>query len=491
MKNVIVGGGVGGMITALYLNKMGEEVTILEEKSRLGGRLAFVEQEGYKIDEGPTIVLLPHMIKEILSEVDISEDEYELVRVDPLYKLSYPDGSHFMKWSDTNKQLAEISQKYSGEEAGFEQYLTEMHERFNEGKKAFLDKSFVQKREFWTMKNVKTLYKLKAYRTVKQLANDYFTHQRLIEAFSFQTLYIGGAPFQSPALYSLVPFSEHVHGIWYVKGGYASLVELFERKLRERGVEILLNKKVEQIKTRGQISTGVMLEGEHMQADRVIFNGDFPLMNQLVKEKKKEKYIPSSGCLLIYLGLNQVYKEANVHQFLMNDDLEEHMREVFVSKQLPKNPSIYAFHPSIIDPTLAPEGKGVLYLLIPVPAGESVKWDQIDDYVDRLIEKVESRAFPGLRNAIEWKKIRTPADAQVDGLYQGGSFGIAPTLTQSGVFRPQLKPYPYENVYAVGASIHPGGGVPIVMQGAKLLANHIKQTSVRKGGDIELHRSSI
>ncbi|ERN54478.1 phytoene desaturase family protein [Alkalihalophilus marmarensis] len=473
MKTAIIGGGVGGMLSALYERQRGNEVVLYEKESSLGGRLNFVSKDGFKIDKGPTIVLLPEMIYSILKEVGIQKDEVEMIRIDPLYKLQFPDGMEFFKWSHIEKQQQEIKKWFPGEEESFVHYLNEMKWRFEEGKEAFLDRDFVRKRDFFSPSNVQTLWKLKAYQTVKKQASRYFINPRLVEAFSFQTLYIGGAPNKSPALYSLVPFSEHHHGIWYVKGGYASLVSLFEEKLRAKGVEIKLSSEVSELVTDGTRCTGVRAGDNLDKVDRVIVNGDFPLAEKLVTSKQKS-YTPSSGCLLLYFGLSRKYSESSVHQFLMTEDFETHMNEVFEKKTLPASPSMYVFHPSLIDDSLAPKNKGVMYVLIPVPSNGNVDWDLIDDYVDERIKELEERAFPNLREAIEWMEVRTPKDAMQDGLYAGGSFGIAPTLMQSGVFRPQLKPFQYENVYAVGASTHPGGGIPIVMQGAKLLNEYIE-----------------
>jgi phytoene desaturase len=477
MRTAIIGGGVGGMLSALYERKRGNDVVLFEKESNLGGRLSFITHEGYKMDKGPTIVLLPEMIHSILEEVGITRDQVKLIRIDPLYRLQYPDGMNFYKWSNIEKQHAELAKWFPGEEDHFDQYLAEMKWRFEEGKEAFLDRDFVRKRDFFSLKNIQTLWKLKAYQTVKQQASRFFVHPRLQEAFSFQTLYIGGAPNRSPALYSLVPFSEHHHGIWYVLGGYASLVTLFEAKLRERGVSIRLNTEVGALLTEGNKCVGLKVGGQEESFDRVIVNGDFPHAETLVTKQRKT-YTPSSGCLLLYFGLNRVYENADVHQFLMTEDFEKHMNDVFVGKKLPKSPSMYVFHPSLIDKSLAPEGKGVMYVLVPVPSGDEVDWDNIEDYVEERIDELEERSFPGLRSAIEWREVRTPKEAKQEGLYGGGSFGIAPSLFQSGVFRPQLKPFQLTNVYAVGASTHPGGGIPIVMQGAKLLADYIDTEEV-------------
>lgn len=473
----IVGGGIGGMLSALFLRQKGYDVTIHEKASSLGGRLSFVERDGFKIDKGPTIVLLPDMIYEFLDKAGVPRDEIEMVRCDPLYRMIYPDGTTFTKTSDVDKQLEEISRVFPGEEEHFLSYLNDMRVRFTKGKAAFLEKAFVNRKDFFTPNNIKLLLELKAYQSVESQVGNYFTSKRMQDAFSLQTLYIGGKPSASPALYSLVPFSEYEHGIWYIKGGYASLVSVLEKHLRIQNVTIQLNSAVEELLLEGNTCKGIRTaNGEHYY-NKVVYNGDFPLINRLIKGKKspKKKYKASSGCLLLYMGLNRIYDEADVHQFFMTDDFSAHMNDVFKSGKLTDQPAIYAFNPSRIDDTLAPPGKGVLYVLIPVPSGESIEWDDKEEVAERMIQILEDRGFPNLKESIEWLEIRTPSDAEKEGLYQGGSFGIAPTLTQSGAFRPQVKPFKYDNLYAVGASVHPGGGIPIVMQGADLLVKEIER----------------
>ncbi|QHA91961.1 phytoene desaturase family protein [Bacillus sp. N1-1] len=473
----IVGGGIGGMLSALLLSQKGYKVEIHEKASSLGGRLAFIEKDGFKIDKGPTIVLLPEMIYEFLDKAGIPREEVEMVRCDPLYRMIYPNGETFTKTSDIDKQLKEITRMFPGEEQHFLSYIEDMRERFIKGKAAFLEQSFVKRTDFFTPSNIKLLLELKAYQSVQSQVSDYFTDERLQDAFSLQTLYIGGSPSASPALYSLVPFSEYEHGIWYIKGGYASLITVLEKHLNIQNIPVHLESSVEELLIEGHVCKGIRTSsGEHYY-DKVVYNGDFPMIKHLIKDVKapRKKYKASSGCLLLYMGLDRVYENADVHQFFMTDNFSSHMKDVFQSGKLTDQPAIYTFHPSRIDETLAPPGKGVLYVLIPVPSGESIQWDEKEHVASRMIELLESRGFPGLREAIEWMEIRTPADAEVEGLYKGGSFGIAPTLTQSGAFRPQVKPFKYDNLYAVGASIHPGGGIPIVMQGADLLVKEIER----------------
>ncbi|WP_433742317.1 phytoene desaturase family protein [Falsibacillus pallidus] len=482
MKTAIIGGGIGGLMSALILSKRGIEVEIFEKDSRLGGRLRFVERDGFKIDQGPTIVLLPEMFQNLLDEAGIDMKMYELLLCDPLYTIHFPDGISYTKYPDEERQLEELRRVFPEDAEKFPEFIRDGKERFTVGKEAFLSKSFSDHKSFWTKSNVKKLMKLKPYQSVNRLMGKYFQDERLRMAYSLQTLYIGGDPYHAPAMYSLIPYSEHAHGIYYLKGGYANLVDILKKEIEKRNIPVHLNCPVTSIHTENQEVKGIQTKFGQKRYDAIIYNGDFPNLEDLMDVPGKRAYTPSSGCVLLYFGLNKVYKEADVHQFFIGNSFANHMKAVFEQKSIPDDPAIYTFHPSIIDDSLAPEGKGVLYTLIPVPSDTEVDWRNQQEWIDKIIERMEKGAFPGLRNAIEWMEMYTPKDAEAFGLYKGGSFGIAPSLFQSGVFRPQVKSKTYNNLYAVGASIHPGGGIPIVMQGAKLLADELIKDQIQRGG---------
>jgi len=472
-----VGGGIGSLTAALLLSKQGKKVTVYERSSRLGGRLAYQEGGGYRIDQGPTIVLLPEMLLSILEEAGIDRSRIPLLECDPLYRIHYADGTVFHKWRNQLRQIEELERLFPDEVEGFQRYMADMEVAFKQGKEAFLERPFLRKREFYTFRNISLLTKLKAYKSVRSFARRYFRNEKLLDAFSLQTLYIGGAPFQAPGLYTLLPFAEHAYGIWYVKGGYAGIVSILEAELRSRGVEIRTETQIEGLILEKGRCLGVKeAGGKEILHNTVVYNGDFPhLASLLPKDAVPMKaYKPSSGTILIYLGLNKQWKDASVHQFFLPKNLHSGLKEIFQNNRLPQDSSFYIFYPSAIDEEAAPPGESVMYMLVPAPPHGSVVWeDEVPELVERVIDEAEKRGFPGLRAAIKWKDVRTPRDAASDGLYHGGSFGIAPTFGQSAVFRPQIVPYPIQGLYAVGASVHPGGGIPIVMQGAKLLANYL------------------
>ncbi|WP_435171306.1 phytoene desaturase family protein [Paenibacillus glycanilyticus] len=498
MKTAIVGGGIGGIVTALLLARKGMEVEIYEKSGKLGGRLAYQEGGGYRIDQGPTIVLLPEMLLEILAECGVERDALELLPCDPMYAIHYGDGTVFRKWKDTDAQLAEISVTFPGEEEGFKDYIRDMSRIFTEGKRAFLEKAFLRKRHFLTIGNLQLLSKLGAFRSVRGLSGRYFHSEQLKDAFSLQTLYIGGSPSRVPGIYTLLPYAEHAFGVWYLKGGYARLVEVLERELRKQGITVHLEQPVSQLHIEESVCKGLVTQGELKRYDAVVYNGDFPNIRELYPDnltaaKKKagglmgKKYVPSSGCMLIYMGLNRQWPCSHVHQFYLPASLTDSLKEIFEEHRIPKDPSFYVFNPSRIDEQAAPPGKSVLYMLVPVPSDEYIDWSKAAEPLkERVMQEAERRGFPGLQDSVEWLELRTPADARRDGLYGGGSFGIAPILNQSGLFRPQIVPDTIAGLYAVGASLHPGGGIPIVMQGARLAANHIEKEMKVHGASTDI-----
>ncbi|MEH7302577.1 phytoene desaturase family protein [Neobacillus drentensis] len=476
MEIGIVGAGVGGMVSALLLSKQGHQVTIYEKEGYLGGRLTFQGNGRYQIDQGPTIVLLPELLLSILEEAGISKEDIPLIPCEPLYDLHFYDGSTYTKYRDLPTQLKELEQKFPGESKNLLKYLSDMANVFELGMEAFLSKTFKRKQDFLTIENIKLLAQSKAYKTLKNFNASYFSHPKLQEAYSLQSLYIGGSPFEVPALYGLVSYSEHAHGIWYLKGGYGSLIPILEKECIEQGVKINLHSKVDRLLIEAGVCKGLSVNNETTFYDAVIFNGDFPNLYSMVGKKKKEKkFQPSSGCVLIYLGVSKRFPKAKAHQFYLPKDFEKNMTQVFKTKQIPEDPSYYVFNPVALEDEAAPPGESVLYFLIPVPSGDQIDWETSGPMLAEQVLMKAEKNFIGLREAVEWMEIRTPADSIRDGLYQGGSFGIAPNLFQSGGFRPQLSPFKIDRLYSVGASIHPGGGIPIVLQGARLLSELIKK----------------
>lgn len=480
-KVAIVGGGIGGLTAALLLSQKGAEVTLLESRDRLGGRIAFErdEQDVRRIDQGPTIVLLPEMLLSILEEGGVGRDRITLIESDPLYRIHYSDGRTMTKRRRPEDQAKEIDRLFPGESEGYIRYMNQMRELYPDAQKAVLERTFPRKRDFFTPRQVRMLGKLQAHRSVKGAASRYFRNGDLIDAYSLQSLYIGGQPAGTPGVYSILPYAEHEFGIWMIEGGYARLPVILEEELRSRGVKIRLNQRVQRLEVENGRCRGIVVDGVREEYDAVLFNGDFPgilpLLEGQPEAKRKKPYRPSSGCLLVFVGASKRWEDSAAHQFFLPDSLSDSLQAVFERGMIPANPSFYAFNPVLLDSNAAPEGESLLYFLIPAPDASRIAWSKEGRRLARkVLRAAEERGFPGLRESIKWIKLRTPEDSRIDGNYVGGSFGIAPILAQSGPYRPQPKPFKsIDGLYAAGASVHPGGGVPIVMQGARMAVNQL------------------
>ena len=281
-------------------------------------------------------------------------------------------------------------------------------------------------------------------------------------------------PYDTPSLYGLIPYREQEEGIWYVKGGYFSLATKIEKELKRRGVTFKLEANVERVRVADGRADAVVVDGGVHPYDAVVVNGDFPLMERLIDGVKLKSYEPSSGTLLLYFTVDGDI-DLPVHQFDLPNDFAGSMQTIFEDGKLSKYPAMYTFNPSIIDDSLAPTGTSVLYVLVPVPRKLEREDFEASGAIEHLMGRIE-RMVPDFRDRVIEMKVRTPMDAERFGLFEGGSFGIAPKLTQSAAFKPQARPYPHiDRLYAVGASVHPCGGVPIVMIGSQLLVKRMEE----------------
>jgi phytoene desaturase len=388
----------------------------------------------------------------------------------------------FNKFHDEQMQLAEIERLFPGEGENYLRFMRDLKDIYEQTKPLFLDRVFLKKRALFSWRNLLGLWRGKAHLSVAKIAAKYFRDPRLQHAFSLQSLYIGGSPAATPGLYSMIPYAEQAFGVWYMRGGFATLAELLEKELQERGADIFYSATVSDLSFEGRRCKGLSVGAKQYEHDIVVYNGDFPLLAKLMNTDastskiaiKRNKYKPSSGCVLVYMLANKRWNSLSGHQYYLPHDFDRQLDLIFNKGELPTHPAYYVFCPQAIDEQVAPSGKTLLYMLIPVATEGQVDWSKAAPrLVDLVLRDLEARALNGLRRSIEWKELRSPQDARQAGLFEGGSFGIAPTWLQSGMFRPQIVPEDVEGLYAVGASIHPGGGVPIVMQGAKLLAQHL------------------
>ncbi|MCE4051461.1 phytoene desaturase family protein [Bacillus sp. Au-Bac7] len=491
-KVAIIGAGVAGLASAIRLQHAGYQVEIYEKEAIAGGKMHRIEKDGFQFDLGPSIVMMPELYREIFELVGRNPDDYiPMERLDPMYSVFF--GSGKKGYHEISSDLVELMKTFEDvsekDAEGFLKYLQLIYERFMVAKNHFLQRPFRNKRDFY---NPATLYqasKLKTFDSADNFISKYVQNEQLKQMISFQTLYIGVSPYNGPSLYSMIPMIEFFYGVWFIKGGMYTMAKSMERLFLELGGKVFYQSSVDEIMIDNQVAKGIKVNGKEILADKVICNADFPYaVKNLVKDiKAKGKYTDkkidsmdySCSCFILYLGMNKKYEQLKTaHSFFFGDDLKKNLDDIFSGEKL-ENPSFYVYNASKLDPTLAPEGKDGLYILVPVSDLSTAKYEWSDETISYYRSQVfqtlsQVEGLEGIEEDIISETYMTPIDfAEKFNAYNGACFGLRPTLAQSNHLRPQSKAKNCENLYFTGSSTHPGAGVPIVLLSAKIATEEL------------------
>ncbi|QGG48741.1 phytoene desaturase family protein [Heliorestis convoluta] len=497
-KVIVVGAGAAGLSTAVQLAHQGWDVTIFEKEHTAGGRLSAIEASGYTIDIGPTILMMNDVFHQFFREIDRNLEDYvDLVRLNPCYRLNFADGTSIAPSTDLKEHLDEIRRISPEDVDGYLKYLAQINPRYLAARHKFIEKNFNSLGDFLNVDTLVGMWQLKTLNSMYADISRYIKDERLRIALTFQAIYLGISPYDAPSIYTIIAYVEHgLTGIWYPKGGMNAISKALVRVFEEQGGQLHLNQEVTQIVIEKGEAKGVKLaNGEIHYADVVVSNMDFPMtMEKLIVEPYRGKYSAqkiqsmtnSCGALMLYLGTNRRYEQMDVHNIYFTKSYKETLDQIFKEKVFPDDPALYVYSPTKIDPTVAPEGKEVIYVLCPVPnLDSSINWQEsVPIYREKILDKLERSGLTDLRKHIDFERIYTPETFNARfNTYQGSGFGLAPTLFQSGYFRPHIKSKDVSNLYFVGASVHPGGGVPVVLVCGQLATRQIMAD--KQGSSVE------
>lgn len=482
MKIIVIGSGFGGLSAAVRLQADGHDVKIVEKRDQPGGRAYVYERDGFRFDGGPTIITAPWLIEEMFELAGRKMEDYvRLVKIDPFYNIRWEDGTVFHYNDDRRKLLEEIGRISPGEEKSYERFADDLAEIYRVGFE-LIDQPFTN---VWDMiRVIPQMIRLRSDRSVYQFASRYFRSEKLREAFSFHPLLIGGNPFTASSLYSMIHRLEQEYGVWFAMGGTGALVRALGELFTDTGGEMLLEREVEEIliSDTGK-ATGVRLKtGETLRADAVISNADvaFTYLNlvparfrRTYTDQKIRRMTYSMSLFVLYFGTDRKYENMAHHEILLGKRYRGLLDEIFVSKTLAEDFSLYLHRPTATDPSLAPEGCDCWYVLSPVPhlAGQTDWRQQAGPYRDAIIGYLEKHYLPGLSEHIVTETHIDPLHFESTlNSYLGNAFGVEPTLMQSAWLRPHNKSEDIGNLYFVGAGTHPGAGLPGVMSSGKIVA---------------------
>jgi phytoene desaturase len=467
---------------------MGFDVEVFEKNPWIGGRMGQLRGSGFTFDTGPTLLLMTDVYRELFKFAARDLDDYvELVPLSPNYRVHFGDGDTMVISPSLPELIPELERIEPGVTPRFYRFLEESCLKYRIGRKEFVERDFESTGDFFGVRNLRLLLKTRAVNNYYRSVSKFFRTDKLRQAFTFQTMYLGVSPFEAPAVYALLPYTELAEdGLWFPRGGMYRLVEGLGHLAGELGVRIYPRSTVEKIVVTEDRATGVRVDGEEIGADAVLANADLPYVYRslLPESALKDFRMRSLGRLqytasafMLYLGLGCDYDHLLHHNVYLSKDYRENFEAIFRHGHLPADPSFYANVASRTDPAAAPEGMAALYVLVPVPhLGPGVDWEReggtFKERVYGLLE--EKMGIEDIRQRIAFEKIRTPQDWKRDyNLEVGAAFGIGHGISQVGYFRPPLASRSIGRLYFVGASTRPGTGVPLVTIGARFAAERI------------------
>ena len=490
-RAVVIGAGFGGIAAALRLRAKGFAVTLVERQAAIGGRAQVFERDGFRHDAGPTIITAPHLIDSLFALFGKRREDYvSLLPLNPWYRFYYADKSTFDYGGTVEDTLAEIGRVAPGDKGGYLALLEHSRALYEVAFDKLSSKPFTS--VMTLLAETPRLARLRADRTVWQLVAKHLKNDKLRQAFSIQPLLIGGNPFTTTSIYTLIHYLERKSGVFFAKGGTGALVAAFARLLEEEGVKVRLSSTVSKIEIASSKATAVRLDsGERLPADVLISNTDpFHLYKSLVGQeqlklptKAKLRSKLSMGLFVLYFGTTQRYEQVAHNTIWLGARYRDLLTDVFDRKVLADDFSLYLHRPTASDPSFAPSGCDSFYALCPVPNNTSgIDWKSTAPALrNRIVAALDRTILPNLRQTIVSDFYMTPDDFADRYLSeQGNGFSVAPHFLQSAWFRFHNRSESLNNLYLVGAGTHPGAGIPGVLCSAAIVDDLVSADLVKQ-----------
>jgi phytoene desaturase len=473
---VVIGSGLGGLAAAIRLGARGYRVTVLERLSTPGGRARVFKQDGFTFDAGPTIITAPFVLEELWHFAGRSfHDDVTLKQLDPFYVIRFDDGDTFTCRADVAAMRQEVARISPDDVEGYARFMTESEEIYKIG---FEKLGHVPFSTFGKMLEiVPYLFKLKSWNSVHSHVAKHIKHPKLRMALSFHPLFVGGNPFKTTSVYSMIAYLESKFGVHCAMGGTGAIVDAMVKLIEQQGGSVICDADVERILEKDGRATGVHLtSGETVASDLVVSNAcsSFTHGTLLGKTTRETKLPPrhSMSLFVWYFGTRKQFPDVQHHTILMGPRYKGLIDDIFSNKILADDMSLYLHRPTASDASLAPEGCDSFYVLSPVPNQDSgIDWHaQAESYRARIAKRLHDTVMPGFEEHIVTQRVMTPLNFEHDLLsHKGAAFGLEPVLTQSAWFRPHNKSSDLKNMFLVGAGTHPGAGVPGVLSSARVL----------------------
>ncbi len=494
MKNgktaVIIGSGIGGITTAIYLARQGYAVTVFEKNASPGGRCGQILRDGHRFDLGATILLMPEIYRQVFSSLGLSLEEcFDMKPLTTLYKIHFGDGSTLSFTTDHAELAGQLESFEKGSYGKAQHLIRQGYDLFCLAAENLLGRNFYRLWDFINVRNGLLLMKLKTYVRHVTLIRKYFKNPNLQKAFTFQNIYVGQNPNTAPALFSMLPAAELTEGSMFLVGGMYSITLKLVSLAEESGVVFRFNTPVERIQIEGTRAAGVVLQdGLSFRADVVVANADLPYVyRELLPDKAKSRRIDrlehTCSAIVLHWGLDKTYFQLSHHNVFLSADYDSNLSMIFREHSLSGNPSFYIHAPARSDPEAAPAGHDSFSVIIPcgyLDDRENQDWNDLKNKArESVIARLKKAGLEDIDDHIKFEISYLPQTWKgAFNLSRGSTFGsLAHSILQMGYFRPHNRHSRYTNLYFTGGSTHPGNGIPFVLLSAKLTSERILKES--------------
>ena len=499
----IIGAGPGGLAAAMLLAKAGLDVTVHEARSSLGGRSSTItaptEHGTYRFDMGPTFFLYPRVLQDIFAACGKRlEDSVDLIRLDPQYRLVFESGGQIEASGNLTRMAEEIARFAPADARALPRFMADNRAKLATFRPV-LENAFNGPRDLMRPEVLRGLSKLRPFRSVDDDLGTYFRDPRIRLAFSFQSKYLGMSPFRCPSLFTILSFMEYEYGVHHPRGGTGAVMAAMAKAARELGATVNVDDPVQSIEFQGRRATGVVTPSGTHRYDSLVINADFAeTMSRLVPNALRRRWTDrriatkkfSCSTFMLYLGIEGPLPELAHHTVYLSEDYRRNLAEIEAG-QAPGSPSFYVQNACVTDPALAPPGHSTLYVLVPVGhrVGEGIDWAaEAPRYRELALDRLKRLGVPDLRSRIRFERVLTPHGWEDEmRVYRGATFNLAHNLSQMLHFRPRNRFEDLDGVYLVGGGTHPGSGLPVIFESARISARLLTQDlGVTPGWEVPL-----
>lgn len=484
MKVAVIGAGIGGIAASIRLAAKGYSVLVLENTPTYGGKLNVRSGNGYRFDTGPSLFTLPELVEELLQlGGNPSNIQLPYATLDPLCHYFYPDGTFFSAPSNPDLFAKKMAETFGENELTVRKYLSKNRQAYNITAPVFLERT-LHKVSAWinwnTLKGILLFWKIDMFRSMHASNAKKFRNPKTVQFFDRFATYNGSSPYKAPATLNVIPTVELYGGAYLPNKGMRNIVDVLYQKALSLGVEFRFKQRVTQIVVKSNMVAGVQLENHDMcLCDIVVSNADakktYTHLLQAPMPQKLQNAENSSSALVFYWGVNTRIHSLDVHNILFSQDYREEFRHLFELKELFEDPTIYIHISSRIVKGDAPEGCDNLFVMLNAPSHVGQDWPQITKNARQwVLDRIEKQTGVNIESYIEFEEVLTPADIEnLTGSHQGSIYGTASNDLMSAFNRQANFSSSIKGLYFCGGSVHPGGGIPLCLLGAKIVSGLI------------------